>query len=83
MPTISSPSRPPLRRVLPVPQPAEELVDVPMPEWMRLALRLRWCRQGVDLRMEEATPRGSTWCLEGTQHTQWARPEGFTASPGR
>ena len=38
VPKISSLSRPPLRRALPVPQTAEQLVDVPLPAWMRLAL---------------------------------------------
>ena len=78
---ISSLSCPPLRRALCVPQTAEQLVDVPLPAWMRLAL-------GTDAGSREWTFvwKQSTavyWCLEGTSHTQWTRPEGFTASPGR
>ena len=38
VPQISSLCRPPLRRALPLPQTAEQLVDVPSPAWMRLAL---------------------------------------------
>ena len=81
VPKISSLSRPPLRRALPVPQTSGQLVDVPMPAWMRLAL-------GTDAagRVWTCVWKQSTevyWCLEGTRHSQWTRPEGFTASPVR
>ena len=81
VPKISSLPRPPPRRVRPVPQTAEQLVDVPLPEWMRLAL-------GSDAFGSVWTcvwmpSTGVYWMLEGTRHTQRTRPTGFTASPGR
>ena len=81
VPKISSPSRPPPPRVVPVPQPAEQLVDVPLPEWMRLALGSDAAGRVWTCVWKQST--GVYWCLEGTQHTQLARLEGFTASPGR
>ena len=48
VPKISSLSRPPLRRVLPVPQTAEQLVDVPVLDvilaYGRCDLGLKWCQ---------------------------------------
>ena len=60
MPEISSLSRRPLRRVLPVPQTAEQLVDVPLLAWIAAGSRLR-CRWG-------GSARGSTgtWRAPGT-----------------
>ena len=81
VPKISSHSRPPLRRALPVPQTAEQLVDVPLPAWMRLALGTDAAGQVWTCVWKQST--GVNWSLEGTRHTQWTRPEGFTASPGR
>ena len=81
VPKISSLSRPPPRRVLPVPQTAEQLVDVPLPEWMRLALSSdAFGRVWTCVWMPST---GVYWSLEGTRHTQRTLPEGFTASPGR
>ena len=80
MPKISSLSRPPLRRVLPVPQTAEQLVDVPVPD---VILAHGRCDLGVN-RCQIATRGGRCyWWIAGTRHVQWRRPEGFTASPGR
>ena len=80
VPEISSLSPPPLRRVLPEPQTAEQLVDVPVPDVMlahgRCDLGVKWC--------QIATRGGRCyWWMAGTRHVQWRRPEGFTASPGR
>ena len=66
VPKISSLSCPPPRRVLPVPQTAEQLVDVPLSEWMRLALgadAFGRCGPACACR-----PRGSTgaWRAPGT-----------------
>ena len=62
---ISSLSCPPPRRVPPVPQTAEQLVDVPLPEWMRLSgpMPLAGCGPACGCR-----PRGSTgaWRAPGT-----------------
>ena len=84
VPKISSLSRPPPRRVLPVPHTAEQLVDVPSPAWMRLALGCDAAGRCVDLRV--AAVHGVYWSVEGTRHTQMTPPSlptGFTASPGR
>ena len=74
VPKISSFSRPPLRRALPVPQLTEQLVDVPVPEtvaagaiWYHVAARRGW----------------RYWWMGGIRHVQWRRREGFTDSPGR
>ena len=81
VPKISSLPRPPPRRVLPVPQTAEQLVDVPLPEWMRLALGSdAFGRVWTCVWMPST---GVCGILEGTRHTQRTRPTGFTASPGR
>ena len=80
VPKISSLFRPPLRRVLPVPQTAEQLVDVQLPAWMRLALGSVAAGRVWTCVWRQST--GVHWSLEGTRHTQWTRPEGFTASPG-
>ena len=82
VPRISSPSCPPLRRVLPVPQTAEQLVDVPVPSVREVTILAPF----VDTagRTWVTRPDGRhAWCLAGTQHVQWTRPEGITASPGR
>ena len=71
----------PQRAVLCVPQLAEQLVDMPVPESVILAhgrcdLGVNWC--------QIATQGGRCcWWMAGTRHVQWRRPEGFTASPGR
>ena len=71
----------PQRAVLRVPQLAEQLVDVPVPESVILAhgrcdLGVKWC--------QIATQGGRCyWWMAGTRHVQWRRPEGFTASPRR
>ena len=80
VPKISSLSCPPLRRVLPAPQTAEQLVDMPVPESVILAhgrcdLGVKWC--------QIAAPGRGYWWMAGTRHTQWHQPDGFTASPGR
>ena len=81
VPKIYSLPRPPPRRVLPVPQTAEQLVDVPLPEWMRLALGSdAFGRVWTCVWMPST---GVYWVLEGTRHTQRTRPTGFTASSGR
>ena len=80
MPKIFSPPHPPPHRVLPVPQTAEQLVDVPLPEWMRLALGSdAFGRVWTCVWMPST---GVNWILEGTRRTQRTRPTGFTASPG-
>ena len=65
--------------VLRVPQLAEQLVDMPVPESVILArcdLGVKWC--------QIATQVGRCyWWMAGTRHVQWRRPEGFTASPKR
>ena len=81
VPKISSLSRPLLRRSLPVPQTAEQLVEVPLPAWMRLALGTDAAGWVWTCVWKQST--GIYWSSEGTRHTQWTRPEGFTASPGR
>ena len=64
-----------------LPQLAEQLVDMPVPESVILAhgrcdLGVKWC--------QIATQGGRCyWWMAGTRHVQWRRPEGFTASPGR
>ena len=74
-------SRPPLRRALPVPQLAEQLVDVPVPEAVILARG----RSAAGVIWYHVAARGgrSYWWMGGSRHVQWVRPEGFTASPGR
>ena len=68
----------PQRAVLRVPQLAEQLVDMPVPESVILAhgrcdLGVKWC--------QIATQGGRCyWWMAGTRHVQWRR---FTASPGR
>ena len=71
----------PPRSSLPEPQVVEQLVDVPIPLTVTLAdgkddrgIRWRhvWSRSG-----------GTYWWMVGTNHTKRARPDGFTAGPGR
>ena len=85
VPRISSPSRPPPRRVLPVPQTAEQLVDVPAPsfdqctrmDFFRDDGGRRWCL------LTGPEPGRFSWWLVGTEHEQENPPSGITASPGR
>ena len=79
VPKISSLSRPPPRRVLPVPHTAEQLVDVPSPAWMRLALGCDAAGRCVDLRV--AAVHGVYWSVEGTRHTQMTPPPSRQGSP--
>ena len=71
----------PQHAVLRVPQLAEQLVDVPVPESVILAhgrcdLGVKWC--------QIATQGGrGFWWQTGTRHTRNDPPQGFTASPGR
>ena len=70
----------PQRALLRVPQLAETLVDMPVPESVILAhgrcdLGVKWC--------QIAAPGRGYWWMAGSRHTQWHRPDGFTASPGR
>ena len=77
---ISSLSRPPLRRALNVPQTAEQLVDVPLPAWMRLALGTDAAGRVWTCVWKQST--GIYWSLEGTRHTQWTRPDSPPAQSG-
>ena len=69
----------PQRAVLRVPQLAEQLVDVPVPESVILAhgrcdVGVKWC--------QIATQGGRCyWWMAGTRHVQWRRPEGFYRKP--
>ena len=82
MTKISKISRPPLRRVLPVPQLAEQLVDVPLPAtgvvqaWVRDANHQRWSR------VWDSTGQ-ICWWHPASGHVQWNTPPAITASPGR
>ena len=82
VPRISRPSCPPPRRVLPVPQAAEQLVDVPLPaagvvqSWVRDVNGHDW------LRVWDSSRRIFWWRLD-TRQVQWNTPLGITASPGR
>ena len=78
VPKISSLPRPPPRRVLPVPQTAEQLVDVPLPEWMWLALdsdafgrvwTCVWMPSTGKLYKRLEIPRCSFW--DGRRHARW------------
>ena len=71
----------PPRSSLPEPLVVEQLVEVPIPLTVTLAdgkddrgIRWRhvWGRSG-----------GTYWWMVGTNHTRTARPDGFTAGPGR
>ena len=81
MPKVTLQDVVPQRAVLRVPQLAEQLVDMPVPESVILAhgrcdLGVKWC--------QIATQGGRCYrWMGGTRHVQWRRPEGFTASPGR
>ena len=85
VPRISSPSCPPTRLVLPVPQTAEQLVDVPVlsfDQCTRMAdfrddVGRRWCL------LTGPEPGRFSWWLVGTDHEQGTPPPGITASPGR
>ena len=78
VPRISSPSCPPPRRVLPVPQTTEQLVEVPVPSFdqcTRMAFfrddgGRRWCL----LTLPE--PRRFSWWLVGTDHEHGTPPAG-------
>ena len=71
----------PQRAVLRVPQLAEQLVDVPVPESVILA-RGR-CALGAVWYHVAAREGRSYWWMGGSSHVQWRRPQGFTASTGR
>ena len=81
---ISSPSCPPPRRVLPVMQMAEQLVDVPVPSVRGVTIFAPFVDTASRTWTLVTGPDGRhVWYLAGTQHVQWTRPEGITASPGR
>ena len=70
----------PQRALFRVPQLAEQLVDMPVPDSVILAhgrcdLGVKWC--------QIAAPGRGYWWMAGSRHVQWHRPDGFTASPGR
>ena len=77
VPKISQASIP-QRRLLSEPQQlVEQLVEVPVPESVLLALAtdfagVAWCQFA-----------GTGWCMVGASFTKRDRPFGFTASPGR
>ena len=82
---ISSPSCPPPRRVLPVPQLAEQLVEVQVPSFDQCT-RMAPFRDVVGRRWFLLTGHESgrfSWWLVGTDHQQEETPPGITASPGR
>ena len=84
VPRISSPSCPPPRRVLPVPQTAEQLVDVPVSSVREVTVFAPFVDTAGRTWTFISGPDGrQAWFLAGTQHVQWTRPEGITASPGR
>ena len=72
----------PLRRVLPVPQTTEQLVEVPLAAagvvqaWVRDANGHDWSR------VWDSSRRIFWWRLD-SRHVQWNTPPGITASPGR
>ena len=71
----------PHRAALRVPQLAEQLVDVPVPETVILA---RGRSAAGVIWYHVAARRGrSYWWMGGSRHVQWLSPERFTASPGR
>ena len=81
----------PQRVVLQRPQLVEQLVEVPVP-FFRQCVIAETLREVVLARFRDSAgrvwcqcsgPGGIFWWLSGTRHTQWARPEGLTASPGR
>ena len=82
VPRISSPSCPLPRRVLPLPQTTEQLVEVPLPAagvvqaWVRDANWQDWSR------VWDSSRRIFWWRLD-SGHVQWNTPPGITASPGR
>ena len=82
VPKISSLSCPPPRRVLPEPQSAEQLVEVPLPaagvvqSWVRDANYQRWSR------VWDSSGR-IYWWHPASGHVQWNTPPGISASPGR
>ena len=82
VPRISSPSCPPPRRVLPVPQTAEQLVDVPLPAAGRVQAWVRDANGDIWSRVWDSSRRIFWWHLN-SRHVQWNAPPGITASPGR
>ena len=82
VPRISSPSCPPPRRVLPVPQTAEQLVDVPLPAAGVVQAWVCDAKGQVWSRIWDSTGRIYWWRLD-SGHVQWNTPPGITASPGR
>ena len=83
VPKISSPSCPPPRRVLPVPQTAEQLVDVPVPSVREVTIMAPFVDTAGRTWYWLSGPDGRhAWYLAGTQHVQWTRL-GLTASLGR
>ena len=62
-----------------VPQMVDKLEDVPLPDWMRLALGSDAAGRVWTCVWKHST--GVHWCLEGTP--SGPAPEGFTASPAR
>ena len=69
MPTIILEDTIPQRAPLRAPQLAEQLVDVPLPAWMQLALGTDAAGRVCTCVWKQST--GVYWCLEGSRHTQW------------
>ena len=66
MPKISSLSPLPLRRALPVPQTTEQLVDVLLPAWMRLALGTDAAGRVWTCVWKQSTGSTGAWRAPGT-----------------
>ena len=65
-------------------QLVEQLVEVPVPPVREVTVMAPFVDPaGRTWYWLSGTDGGSAWYLVGTQHVQWTRPEGLTASPGR
>ena len=92
VPKIISQDSTPQRAVLREPQLVEQLVDVPVPSFHECAVEAArgitqvlarvWDAAGNEW-CQVSAPWGVYWWMLGTRHTQWAPPEGATASQGR
>ena len=64
-------------------QLAKQLVEVPVPSVREITIMAPFVDTAGRTWLWISTPDGRhAWCLAGTQHIQWTRPEGITASPG-
>ena len=80
---IHDPTPQRLRRPEPQ-QLVEQLVEVPVPPVREVTVMAPFVDPaGRTWYWLSGTDGGSAWYLVGTQHVQWTRPEGLTASPGR